>query len=96
MEDLIAITNEPMTTPVRKKRHPNFVKSNSLGLLVAANSHSYHGPTTLNWEGGWHVCEASCPSTSWMIYSVWKNESFQPEAWWTKLRNNLVNVTNII
>ena len=49
LEDLIA-----MTTTVRKKRQPNFVKSNSLGLLVAANTHSYHGPAMLNWEGGWH------------------------------------------
>ena len=51
MEDLIAITNEPTTTTVRKKRQPNFVKSNSLGLLVVANTHSYHGPAMLNWEG---------------------------------------------
>ena len=54
LEDLIAITNEPMTTTVRKKKQPNFVKSNSLGLLVVANTHSYHGPAMLNWEGGWH------------------------------------------
>ena len=54
LEDIIAITNEPMTTTVRKKRQPNFVKSNFLGLLVAANTHSYHGPATLNWEGVWH------------------------------------------
>ena len=54
LEDLIAITNEPMTTTVRKKKQPTFVKSNSLGLLVAANTHSYHGPAKLNWEGGWH------------------------------------------
>ena len=54
LKDLIAITNRPRTTTVRKKRQPNFVKSNSLGLLVAANTHCYHGPTMLNWEGGWH------------------------------------------
>ena len=54
MEDLTATANEQMTISVRKKRQPNFVKSNSLGLLVAANTHSYHGPATLNWEGGWH------------------------------------------
>ena len=46
--------DEQITTAIRKKRQPNFVKSNSLGLLVAANTHSYHGPTMLNWEGGWH------------------------------------------
>ena len=54
MEDLRAVTNEHMTTNVTKKIHPNFVKSNSLGLLVAAKTHSYHGPAKLNWEGGWH------------------------------------------
>ena len=52
MEDLTGNANEQITTAVRKKRQPNFVKSNSLGLLVAANTHSYHGPATLNWEGG--------------------------------------------
>ena len=36
------------------KRQPNVVKSNSLGLLVAINTHSYHVPARLNWEGGWH------------------------------------------
>ena len=54
MEDLTGNANEQITTAVWKKRQPNFVKSNSLGLLVAANTHSYHGPATLNWEGGWH------------------------------------------
>ena len=51
MEDLTATAMERTTTTVRQKRQPNFVKSNSLGLLVAANTHSYHGPVTLNWEG---------------------------------------------
>ena len=32
MEDLTATTNEPTTTTIGKKRQPNFVKSNSLGL----------------------------------------------------------------
>ena len=54
MEDLTATANKPTTTTVRKKRQPNFVQSNSLGLLVEANTHSYHGPATLNSEGGWH------------------------------------------
>ena len=54
MEDLTATANKPTTTTVWKKRQPNFVKSNFLGLLVVANTHSYHGPTMLNWEGGWH------------------------------------------
>ena len=54
MEDLTGNANEHITTAVRKKRKPNFGKSNSLGLLFVDNTHSYHGPTTLNWEGGWH------------------------------------------
>ena len=54
MEDLTATTNEPTTTTIGKKRQPNFVKSNLLGLVVVANTHSYHGPAMLNWEGGWH------------------------------------------
>ena len=53
MEDLTATTNKPTTTTIGNKQ-PNFVKSNSLGLLVVANTHSYHGPATLNCEGGWH------------------------------------------
>ena len=55
METLIANTNEPTTTTARKKRQPNFVKSISVGLLVVANTYSYHGPAMLNWEGDWHV-----------------------------------------
>ena len=54
MEDLTGNANEQISTVVQKKRQPNFVKSNSLGLLVVANTHSYHGPATLNWEEGWH------------------------------------------
>ena len=54
MEDLTGNANEQISTVVQKKRQPNYVKSNFLGLLVAANTHSYHGPTTVNWEGGWH------------------------------------------
>ena len=54
MDDMTGNSEEQITNAIRKKRLPNFVKSNSLGLLVAANIHSYHGPATLNWEGGWH------------------------------------------
>ena len=54
MEDLTGNVNEQITAAVRKKRQPNFVKSNSLGLLVAVNTYSYHVPATLNWERGWH------------------------------------------
>ena len=42
-------SDKQITTAIWKKRQPN-----SLELLVAANTHSYHGPATLNWEGGWH------------------------------------------
>ena len=34
-------------------KDPNFVKSNSLGILAAGESHHYHGPTILHWEGGY-------------------------------------------
>ena len=54
MEDLSGNANEQISTVVWKKRQPNFVKSNSLGLLVVANTNPYHGPATFNWEGGWH------------------------------------------
>ena len=53
MEDLMASTSEPMTSNRGKKKQPNLVKLNSLGLLVAASTHSYHGPAMLHWEGGW-------------------------------------------
>ena len=33
---------------------PNFVKANSLGMLAADQSHIFHGPAMLHWEGGWH------------------------------------------
>ena len=53
MEDLMATTSELTTSNIGKKKQPNFVILNSLGLLVAASTHSYHGPTMLHWEGGW-------------------------------------------
>ena len=54
MEDFTGNANEQISTAVQNKRQPNFVNSNSLELLVEAITHSYHGPETLNWEGGWH------------------------------------------
>ena len=54
MDYMTGNSEEQITNSIRKKRSSNFVKSNSLGLLVAANTHSYQGPATLNWEGGWH------------------------------------------
>jgi len=43
-------------TGKRKKRTKdsyNFCKSNSLGILSAAEAHRYFGPAVLHWEGGW-------------------------------------------
>ena len=37
----------------RRKKNPNFVKSNSLGMLDATKSHLYFGPAQVNFEGGW-------------------------------------------
>ena len=54
MDYLTGNANEQITTAIRKKRQPNFVKSNSLVFSFAASTHSHHGPATLNWEGGWH------------------------------------------
>jgi hypothetical protein len=34
------------------KYSPNFVKSNSLGMLAVAEAHDFLGPVPLNWEGG--------------------------------------------
>ena len=47
MDYMTGNSDEQITNAIRKKRSPNIVKSNSLGLLVAANTHSYHGPATL-------------------------------------------------
>jgi len=40
-------------TKKRKKDSYNYTKSNSLGILAAADTHRLHGPATLHWEGGW-------------------------------------------
>ena len=77
LEDLIAITNEPTTTTVRKKRQPNFVKSNSLGWLVVANTHSYHGPATLNWEGGWHGERKIQQVKPALLHIKWSNAEWE-------------------
>ena len=37
----------------RKKKMPNFVKANSLGILSAAEIHRKQGPAVLHWEGTW-------------------------------------------
>jgi hypothetical protein len=42
-----------MEDGVVKKKKPNFVKSNSLGILSVAKAHDHFGPLILNWEGGY-------------------------------------------
>ena len=37
----------------QSKKQPNFVKSNSLGMLCVAQAHQLFGPLILNWEGGY-------------------------------------------
>ena len=37
----------------KQPKNPNFVKSNSLGILSVANFHKELGPLILNWEGGY-------------------------------------------
>ena len=76
MEDLTAIANEQMTTTVRKKRQPNVVKLNSLGLLVVAKTHIYHGPTTLNWERVWHG-ERKIQQLKPLLHIKWSNADWQ-------------------
>ena len=76
MEDLTAITNEPTTTTIRKKRQPNFVKSNLLGVSVVTNTHSYHGPAMLNWEGGWHG-ERKMQQVRPRLHIKWCNADWQ-------------------
>ena len=76
MEDLIGTANEQLAITVRKKRQSNLVKSNSLGLLVAANTHSYHGPTTLNWEGGWNG-KCKIQQVKPLLHIKWRNADWQ-------------------
>ena len=76
MEDLTATTNEPTTSTKGKKKPLNFVKSNSLGLLVAASTHSYHGPTMLHWEGGWHG-EQKIQQVKPLLHIKWSNADWQ-------------------
>jgi hypothetical protein len=42
-----------MDDEVKKKKNPNFTKSNSLGILSVAKAHEQFGPLLLNWEGGY-------------------------------------------
>jgi hypothetical protein len=49
-----ALRHPPAAKKKQKKlKDPNYCKSNSLGILSAADSHSWFGPATLHWEGGW-------------------------------------------
>jgi hypothetical protein len=47
------IVDEIEHTTKHQKSRPNFVKSNSLGILSVANAHNKFGPLILNWEGGY-------------------------------------------
>lgn len=47
-------SNEQNSRLIRKtNKQPNFVKSNSLGILSVADAHQAFGPLVLNWEGGY-------------------------------------------
>ena len=48
------VTRIKTKTKSSQMKLPNFVKSNSLGILAAAQSHIFHGPAMLHWEDGWH------------------------------------------
>ena len=47
------IVEEIEHTSKRQKPKPNFVKSNSLGILSVSQAHDKFGPLILNWEGGY-------------------------------------------
>ena len=42
-----------LTKSDKGKKLPNFVKSNSLGILSCTSTHQDMGPALLHWEGGW-------------------------------------------
>ena len=42
-----------LTRSDKGKKNPNFVKSNSLGILACDSTHTDMGPAVLHWEGGW-------------------------------------------
>ena len=76
MEDLMANTSEPTTSTIGKKKQPIFVKSNSLGLLVAASTHSYHGPAMLHWQGSWHG-KRKIQQVKPLLHIKWSNADWQ-------------------
>jgi hypothetical protein len=51
--DAMMELDEWINSSEKKRKLPNFVKSNSLGVLSAADSHNYLGPAVLHWEGGY-------------------------------------------
>lgn len=53
MDTMVEIDNLIKGFNTGKNKRANFVKSNSLGILSAADSHDYLGPATLHWEGGY-------------------------------------------
>ena len=76
MEALMANTSEPTTSTIGKEKQPNFVKLNSLGLLVAASTHYYHGPAMLHSEGGWHS-ERKIQQVKPLLHIKWSNADWQ-------------------
>ena len=43
----------PAGTNRRSRKQPNFLKSNSLGMIDATRAHLHFGPAIANFEGGW-------------------------------------------
>ena len=51
--DQMVIVDRILADSDRQKKNPNYVKSNSLGILTCAEAHEDMGPAVLHWEGGW-------------------------------------------
>ena len=75
-EALMTSTSAPTISTIAKKKQSNFDKSNSLGLLVAASTHSCHGPAMSDWEGGWHG-ERKIQQVKPLLYMKQSNADWQ-------------------
>ena len=51
--DYMVVVDKILANSDRQKKNPNYLKSNSLGILSCAEAHEHMGPATLHWEGGW-------------------------------------------
>ena len=51
--DAMVDVDDILLAAEKQKKLPNFVKSNSLGILSCALTHHEMGPALLHWEGGW-------------------------------------------